>query len=192
MQQDVEPTRASDEVKRTAGMRSPPARVERDFNAERGKMRPRACVSKCMTAPRLVGINHVALEVDDIEAALAFWREVFGEVEVEHEPGAAFIGLGDQFVALMGPDAPLEDRERHFGLVVDDRDATLRALEAAGAEILPGRRLDAHDPFGNRIQVVQYDQIQFTKSPEVLRAMALELTKTAAALEELRAKGVDA
>jgi lactoylglutathione lyase len=85
----------------------------------------------------------------------------------------------------------VEDRKQHFGLVVDDKEATRRALETAGAEILPGRRLDAHDPFGNRIQVVQYDQIQFTKSPEVLRAMALELTKTAAALEELRARGVD-
>ena len=144
-----------------------------------------------MSGPRLVGINHVALQVDDVERALAFWRTVFGEVEVEHEPGAAFIDLGDQFVALMGPHAPVNDRERHFGLVVDDKEATRRALETAGAEILPGRRLDAHDPFGNRIQVVQYDEIQFTKSPEVLRAMALQLTKTAAALEQLRAKGAD-
>ncbi len=145
-----------------------------------------------MSSPRLVGINHVALEVGDVEEALTFWRKVFGDVEVEHEPGAAFIDLGDQFVALMGPDAPVEDRERHFGLVVDDKEATRRALEMAGAEILPGKRLDAHDPFGNRIQVVQYDQIQFTKSPELLRAMALKLTKTAAALEELRARGIDA
>jgi catechol 2,3-dioxygenase-like lactoylglutathione lyase family enzyme len=144
-----------------------------------------------MTGPRPVGINHVALEVNDVEGALTFWRMVFGELKVVHEPGAAFIDLGDQFVALMGPDAPVEDRQRHFGLVVDDKEATRHALETAGAEILPGRRLDAHDPFGNRIQVVQYDQIQFTKSPEVLRAMALELTKTAAALEELRANGVD-
>ncbi|HEX6489875.1 MAG TPA: VOC family protein [Gaiellaceae bacterium] len=143
-----------------------------------------------MSTPRLVGINHVALEVEDVEDAVAFWRRVFGEIEVAYEPGAAFIDLGDQFVALMGPDAAPEDRERHFGLVVDDKNAARGALMAADAEILPGRRLDAHDPFGNRIQVVQYDQIQFKKSPEVLRAMALELTKTAAALEELRAKGI--
>jgi catechol 2,3-dioxygenase-like lactoylglutathione lyase family enzyme len=156
-----------------------------------GKTRPRTRVCNCIAAPRPVGINHVALEVDDVENALTFWRKVFGELNVVHEPGAAFIDLGDQFVALMGPDAPIQDRERHFGLVVDDKEATRRALATAGAEILPGRRLDAHDPFGNRIQVVQYDQIQFTKSPEVLRAMALELTKTAAVLEELRASGVD-
>ena len=143
-----------------------------------------------MSGPRLVGINHVALEVDDVQDAVAFWGQVFGEIEVAYEPGAAFVDLGDQFVALMGPDAPVEDRERHFGLVVDDKEAARRALVAAGAEILPGRFLDAHDPFGNRIQVVQYDQIQFTKSPGVLRAMALELTKAATALEELRAKGI--
>jgi lactoylglutathione lyase len=138
---------------------------------------------------RLVGINHVALEVDDVEQAVAFWRGAFGDVKVEYEPGAAFVDLGDQFVALMGPDAPAEERTRHFGLVVDDKQAASDALEAAGAERLPGRRVDFLDPFGNRLQIVQYDQIQFTKAPEVLRAMALELTKTAEALDELRAKG---
>jgi catechol 2,3-dioxygenase-like lactoylglutathione lyase family enzyme len=140
--------------------------------------------------PRLVGINHVALEVDDVESALAFWRKLFGDVKVEHEPGAAFIDLGDQFIALMGPHAPTEDRERHFGLVVDDKEATRRALEAADAEILPGRRLDFHDPFGNRIQVIEYDEIQFTKTEAVLRALGLELGKTPAAIAELRAKGI--
>src|SRR5437762_10616999 len=108
--------------------------------------------------PRLVGINHVALEVDDIPRALAFWRELFDIDADVSEPGAAFIDLGDQFIALMEPAA--DDGERHFGLVVDDKEATRRVLLAAGAEILPGRRLDARDPFGNRIQVVQYDQIQ--------------------------------
>lgn len=138
--------------------------------------------------PRVVGINHVALEVDDLERALAFWRQLF-DIEVDtSEAGAAFIDLGDQFIALMEPGA--DGGERHFGLVVDDKERTRRALEAAGAEILPGRRLDARDPFGNRIQVVQYDQIQFAKSVAVLRAMKLELGKTAQALAELRAKGI--
>jgi predicted enzyme related to lactoylglutathione lyase len=144
-----------------------------------------------MTAkqPRLVGINHVALEVDDLRRALAFWRAVFGEIVVdESEPGMAFIDLGDQFVALAERDA--SEAEAHFGLVVDDKQAARQALTDAGAEIEPGRFLNARDPFGNLLQVVQYDQIQFTKSPEVLRAMALELTKTAAALEELRAKRI--
>jgi catechol 2,3-dioxygenase-like lactoylglutathione lyase family enzyme len=141
------------------------------------------------TRPRLVGINHVALEVDDLERALAFWRAVFGEIEVdESEPGMAFIDLGDQFVALAERGA--SEAEAHFGLVVDDKEAAREALRESGAEIEPGRFLNARDPFGNVIQVVQYDQIQFTKSPEVLRAMALELTKTAAALEELRARGI--
>jgi predicted enzyme related to lactoylglutathione lyase len=138
---------------------------------------------------RLVGINHVALEVEDLERALAFWRAVFGEIDVdESEPGMAFIDLGDQFVALAERDA--SEAEAHFGLVVDDKAAARRALQEAGAELEPGRFLNARDPFGNLVQIVQYDQIQFTKSPEVLRAMALELTKTADALEELRAKGV--
>ena len=138
---------------------------------------------------RLVGVNHVALEVDDLQRALAFWRAVFGEIEVdESEAGMAFIDLCDQFVALAERDA--SDAEAHFGLVVDDKEVARRALTEAGAELEPGRFLNARDPFGNLIQVVQYDQIQFTKSPEVLRAMALELTKTAAALEELRATGI--
>jgi lactoylglutathione lyase len=139
--------------------------------------------------PRLIGINHVALEVDDLRRALEFWRAAFGELDVdESEPRMAFIELGDQFIALAESGAP--EPEAHFGLVVDDKEAARRALEIAGAEILPGRRLNAHDPFGNLIQVVQYDQIRFLKSPHVLRAMALQLTKTAEALEELRAQGV--
>ena len=139
--------------------------------------------------PRLVGINHVALEVGDLGQALTFWRAVFGEIEVdEDEPGMAFIDLGDQFVALAERDA--SEAEAHFGLVVDDKEAARQALKDAGAQIEPGRFLNARDPFGNLLQVVQYDQIQFTKSPEVLRAMALELTKTAAALEDLQEKGI--
>ena len=139
--------------------------------------------------PRLVGINHVALEVGDLGQALTFWRAVFGEIEAdEDEPGMAFIDLGDQFVALAERDA--SEAEAHFGLVVDDKEAARQALKDAGAQIEPGRFLNARDPFGNLLQVVQYDQIQFTKSPEVLRAMALELTKTAAALEDLQEKGI--
>jgi catechol 2,3-dioxygenase-like lactoylglutathione lyase family enzyme len=144
-----------------------------------------------MTAkrPRLVGINHVALEVDDLERALAFWRSVFGAIEVdESEPGMAFIDLGDQFVALAEREA--SEAEAHFGLVVDNKEAAREALRVSGAEIEQGRFLNARDPFGNLLQVVQYDQIQYTKSPEVLRAMALELAKTAAAVEELRAKRI--
>jgi len=138
--------------------------------------------------PRLVGINHVALEVDDVDRALAFWQRLFDFEADTSEAGAAFIDIGDQFIALMEPGA--DEHERHFGLVVDDKELTRRALAAAGAEILPGRRLDARDPFGNRIQVVQYDQIQFMRTDAVLRALRLDLGKTPQALAELRAKGI--
>jgi lactoylglutathione lyase len=143
-----------------------------------------------MSRPRLVGINHVALEVDDIDAALAFYGRLFELDVVERSDSAAFIELGDQFIALMKGRSQRPDRTRHFGLVVDDKEAARRALEAAGAEILPGRFLDFRDPFGNRVQVVQYDQIQFAKTNEVLSGMGLDLGKTDKALAELRAKGL--
>ena len=143
-----------------------------------------------MSRPRLVGINHVALEVDDIDAALAFYGRLFELEVVERSDSAAFIELGDQFIALMKGRSQQPDRARHFGLVVDDKEAARRALEDAGAEILPGRFLDFRDPFGNRVQVVQYDQIRFAKTNEVLQGMGLGLGKTEKALAELRAKGL--
>jgi catechol 2,3-dioxygenase-like lactoylglutathione lyase family enzyme len=125
--------------------------------------------------PRLVGINHVALEVGDIDEALEFYGRLF-EFEVEERSeSAAFIQLGDQFIALMRGRSQPPDRARHFGLVVDDKEATRRALEAVGVEILPGRFLDFLDPWGNRVQVVQYDQIRFAKTDDVLQAMDLDL-----------------
>jgi lactoylglutathione lyase len=138
---------------------------------------------------RLVGINHVALQVDDIEEAVAFYTDLFRPTAVDRsEPGAAFLEFGDQFLALFerGPRA----EEPHFGLVVDDKEAARQALERAGVEILPGGRLDFRDPSGNRVQVVQYDQIQFTKTDRVLEGMGLELGKSERALAELRAKGL--
>jgi catechol 2,3-dioxygenase-like lactoylglutathione lyase family enzyme len=139
--------------------------------------------------PRLVGINHVALQVDDIEQAVAFYTELFQPTAVDRSiPHAAFLQMGDQFVALFerGP----RTEEPHFGLVVDDKEATRRALEEAGVEILPGRRLDFRDPSGNLVQIVQYDQIQFTKTDRILEGMGLELGKSEGALAELREKGL--
>ena len=137
---------------------------------------------------RLVGINHVALEVGNVDEALAFYGRIF-ELELRgRSQGAAFIDIGDQFLALMEARSDGPDRVRHFGLVVDDKEATRRALEAAGVEIRPGRGLDFLDPWGNFVQVVQYDEVQFTKTESVLRGMGLELGKTDAALAELRAK----
>src|SRR6266508_6411497 len=144
-----------------------------------------------MTRTRLVGINHVALEVGDIDEALAFYGRIFEFTLRGRMAGAAFIEIGDQFIALMEGRSQPPDRTRHFGLVVDDKEATRRALEAADAEILPGRGLDFRDPWGNHVQVVQYDEVQFTKAEPVLRGMGLELGKTEQALAELRAKGLD-
>jgi catechol 2,3-dioxygenase-like lactoylglutathione lyase family enzyme len=138
---------------------------------------------------RLVGINHVALQVDDIEEAVAFYTELFEPTGVNRSiPGAAFIQMGDQFIALFerGP----RTEEPHFGLVVDDKEAARAALEQAGVEILPGGRLDFRDPSGNLVQIVQYDQVQFTKADRILEGMGLELGKSESALAELREKGL--
>ena len=143
-----------------------------------------------MTRTRLVGINHVALEVGNIDEALEFYGRIFEFTLRGRMAGAAFIDIGDQFIALMEGRSQPPDRARHFGLVVDDKEATRRALEAAGAEIVPGRGLDFRDPWGNNVQVVQYDEVQFTKADHVLSGMGLDLRKTDRALEELRAKGL--
>ncbi len=141
---------------------------------------------------RLVGLNHVALEVGDVDAALAFYGRVFEFSLRGRSPRMAFIDMGDQFVALAAGRTEPADRHRHFGLVVDDKEAARRALEEAGAEILPGAGLDFRDPWGNRVQVVEYGEIQFTKAEHVLRGMGLQrLRKSARALAELRRKGLE-
>jgi catechol 2,3-dioxygenase-like lactoylglutathione lyase family enzyme len=142
--------------------------------------------------PRLVGINHVALEVGDLKEALDWYGRIF-ELEVEQEaafPRMAFVQLGDQFIAFSEGRSQPSDTERHVGLVVDDKQATREALEAAGATILPGRFLDFVDPWGNHVQVVAYSDIQFSKTPEVLRGMGLDLPKSEHALAELRDSGL--
>ena len=140
---------------------------------------------------RAVGFNHVALEVGDIEEALAFYGSLFDfELRGKSET-MAFIDLGDQFLALQSGRSQAADDGRHFGIVVDDKEAVRQALAAAGVEALPGRFLDFQDPWGNRIEIVGYDNIQFTKAPNVLRGMGLEhLTKNEKAIEELTGKGM--
>ena len=143
------------------------------------------------TVPKLVGINHVVLEVGDLADALRFYGELF-ELELRGRvPGMAFIDMGDQFLVLAEGRTQAPDDERHFGLVVDDLEETRRSLERAGAEVLGGRGLDFRDPWGNHVQVVQYSEVQFLKTPGVLAGMRLEgLGKSAAALEELSRKGL--
>ncbi len=140
---------------------------------------------------RLVGINHVVLEVADLDEALGFYGRVF-ELDLRGRlPGMAFIDMGDQFLVLGEGRTQVPDGARHFGLVVDDRDEVRRRLEAEGAEILPGRGLDFRDPWGNHIQVVEYADVQFSKTPAVLGGIGLgELSKSEAALRELREKGL--
>jgi lactoylglutathione lyase len=148
-----------------------------------------------MTAParaRAVGLNHVALEVGDVDEALEFYGRIL-RFELRGRAGRdmAFVDLGDQFLALGKPRRQPADDGRHLGLVVDDKEAVRAALDAAGVPALRGRGLSFRDPWGNRIEIVQYDEIQFTKAPEVLRGMGLaDLGKTPTALAELAAKGL--
>lgn len=140
---------------------------------------------------RAVGFNHVALEVGDIDEALAFYGRLFDFTLRSRSDTMAFIDLGDQFLALQKGRTQPPDEGRHFGLVVDDKAAVRRAMAAAGVEPLPGSFLDFLDPWGNRIQIIGYEGIQFTKAPNVLRGMGLDhLEKTEAARAELAAKGM--
>jgi catechol 2,3-dioxygenase-like lactoylglutathione lyase family enzyme len=140
--------------------------------------------------PKLVGINHVALEVGNVDEALEWYGRIFDLELRGRAPGMAFVDMGDQFIALSQGRTQPPDSHRHFGLVVDDKAATRAALETAGADILPGRGLDFRDPWGNHVQVIAYEDVQFSKTPEVMRGMGLELPKSDSALAELRKKGL--
>jgi lactoylglutathione lyase len=120
---------------------------------------------------RMVGINHVVLEVGDLDEALAFYGRIF-EFELRGRvPGMAFLDMGDQFLVLAEGSS-----HAHFGLVVDASENLERNFR---------------DPWGNWVQVVQYEDIQFSKTPEVLTGMGLgDLEKSDSALQELREKGL--
>jgi len=146
------------------------------------------------TRPRLVGLNHIALEVGDVQAALDFYGAIFDfELRGENRDddgtlSMAFIDMGDQFIALargrrQGPDA-----HRHFGLVVDDRAPVEALARAAGAEMVEGPFLDFRDPWGNRIEVVEYRDVQFTKSTAMLDILGVSGVKSDEAVRQLREK----
>jgi len=139
----------------------------------------------------MVGINHIALAVGDVDEAVEFYGRIF-ELELRGRVhGMAFLDMGDQFLALAEGGDPVADGRRHFGLVVDDRARVRKALQEAGVEVEPGRGLHFRDPWGNLVEVVQYSEIQFTKAPPVLSGMGLEhLGKSESAQEELREKGL--
>ena len=133
-------------------------------------------------------MNHIAIEVGSLDEGLAFYGSLF-ELELRSRiPGMAFIDMGDQFLALAERSEREPDAARHFGLVVDDRAAVLDAARAAGVEIFGGNSF--RDPWGNHVQIVEYGDVQFTKTPEILRGMGLELEKSESALAELRDKGL--
>ena len=140
---------------------------------------------------RAVGCNHVALEVGDIEEALAFYGRLFDFKLRGKSDTSAFIDLGDQFLALQKGRTQPADDGRHFGLVVDDKDAVRKTLAKVGIKPLPGPFLDFLDPWGNRIEIVSYENVQFTKAPNVLRGMGLtHLSKNKQAITELTAKNM--
>ena len=141
--------------------------------------------------PKLVGINHIALEVGNIDEAIAFYGRIFEFKLRGRTKGAAFVDMGDQFIALMEGRSQPADDERHFGLVVDDRSSVRELAREAGAKMIAGDFLDFLDPWGNRIQVVEYKDLQFTKTAAVLHAMGLQhLDKTTEAMQQLAAKGI--
>jgi predicted enzyme related to lactoylglutathione lyase len=140
---------------------------------------------------RAIGFNHVALEVGDIDEALAFYGRLFDFTLRGKDQESAFIDLGDQFIALQKGRSQPADDGRHFGLVVDDKEAVRRALAEAGVTPLPGPFFDFRDPWGNRIEIVPCDNIQFTKAANVLRGMGLShLAKNKNAIKELTEKGM--
>ncbi len=144
--------------------------------------------------PRLVGINHVAIEVGNIDAALEWYGKIFSFTLRGKGERNAFIDIGDQFINLALQVTPRtaegEPERRHIGFVVDDRSRVLALAEAAGGKLLPGQFLDFLDPWGNRVEVIEYANIQFTKAPQVLKAMGFDLDKNENARRELAEKGM--
>ncbi len=140
------------------------------------------------TRPKLVGLNHIALEVGSVEEALAFYGAIFAFTLRGRGDRMAFIDMGDQFLALMEGPVRQPAGQRHFGLVVEDRAAVQKLAEAAGATLLEHNNF--LDPWGNRVEVVAYSDVQFTKTETVLRGMGLSLDKSAEALDQLRQKGM--
>ena len=141
--------------------------------------------------PKLIGLNHIALEVGDIGEALEFYGAIFDFTLRNRFERMAWIDMGDQFIALSAGASPAPDDDRHFGLVVDSKEQTRAAMTAAGVDALPGRGLRFRDPWGNQVEIVDYREIQYTKDAAVLRGMGVEAPeKTAEALEELRDKGL--
>jgi len=140
---------------------------------------------------KALGVNHVAFEVDDLDAALAWWARFFDFELRGRVPGMAFIDLGDQFVALSEGRSQPPDAHRHVGLVVEDKEALRAALAEAGEQVNARGHLRMRDPSGNQIEIVDYRDVQFSKTPAVLRALGVEgISKSERAEKELAEKGL--
>jgi lactoylglutathione lyase len=145
------------------------------------------------TRAKLVGINHIALEVGDLDAALDLYGRLFAYEMRGRLRKMAFIDMGDQFLAVAEGRSQEPDDGRHFGLVVDDVDAAREAVAREGLKVLGGRgqSFDFRDPWGNRFQVVGYRTIQFERAPGVRRALGIEeLEKTPSAQREIADRGL--
>jgi catechol 2,3-dioxygenase-like lactoylglutathione lyase family enzyme len=142
--------------------------------------------------PRLIGINHAAIEVGNIDEALAWYGRIFDFALRGKGERNAFIDMGDQFINMtLVPDCAVNGVEkRHLGFVVDDRSRIIELAKAAGANFVEGPFLDFLDPWGNRLEIIEYANIQFTKAPNVLRGMGLALDKNEKAKRELADKGM--
>ena len=108
---------------------------------------------------QVYGINHVAIEVTDIDQAVAFYQDIFGLQKLDEGEGDAFFKIGEhQFLAMFEVKEMKPDRVRHFGMMVrdDEQIAEIRdkLINKYGIHPVPPFRCDFKDPFGNRIQVV--------------------------------------
>ena len=139
---------------------------------------------------RALGINHIVLEVDDLDKALPFYGKIFEFNLRGRNDNNAFIDMGDQFIQLRLGRTQEPDGARHFGFVVDNREAVKQALDEMGVQMLE-HRMNFHDPWGNRVEVVSYEDIQFTKAPNIMRGMGVKnLEKTPSAIKELAKKNM--
>ena len=139
---------------------------------------------------RALGINHVVLEVGDLDQALEFYGGLF-EFELRgRSDHNAFIDLGDQFIQLTLGRTQVADSKRHFGFVVDDREAVKRAMDRLGIKSI-NERMNILDPWGNRIEIVSYDDVQYTKADHIFKGMGVgAIEKSAIAIEELKKKNM--
>jgi predicted enzyme related to lactoylglutathione lyase len=142
---------------------------------------------------QLIGVNHVALEVGDVDEAVALYGRLFEFSMRGRGRRMAFLDMGDQFLAIAEGRSQPPDDERHFGLVVDD---VARAREAVVHEGLgiasdTGQSFDFRDPWGNRFQVVGYGDIQFERTDGVKRKLGIEqFEKTADAKRQISERGL--